>query len=176
MNSRFIHLSIEIDTNLMKEIKESSSYEVYQNINELTPIEQAALQKAIDMLDSAYAPYSEFYVGAAAVTDQGSIYGGCNQENASYPLCICGERVALFNAGANEPKTPIKLLAIVAHNPKKFIANPISPCGACRQVISEFASRHEQDFPILLKADTDEVYKIKSTKDLLPLGFNSSYL
>ncbi len=160
----------------MKEITETSTFEVYENISELTAIEQTVLQKAIDMLDSAYAPYSEFYVGAATITDTGNIYGGCNQENASYPLCICGERVALFNAGANEPKTPIKLLAIVAHNPKKYIEKPISPCGACRQVISEFAMRHNQDYYILLKGDSDLIYKIKSTKDLLPFGFDSEYL
>jgi len=160
----------------MKEIKETSSFEVYENINKLTSIEQKVLQKAIDMLDNVYAPYSEFFVGAAAMTDTGNIYGGCNQENASYPLCICGERVALFNAGANEPKTPIQLLAIVAHNPKKYIEKPISPCGACRQVISEFAMRHKHDYPIILKGDSDIVYKIKSTKDLLPFGFDSEYL
>lgn len=160
----------------MKEINVTSSYVSYDNMEELSAEEKKVLQKAIDMLDSAYAPYSEFYVGAAALTNTGNIYGGCNQENASYPLCICGERVALFNAGANEPKTPIKLLAIVAHNPKNFIDKPISPCGSCRQVISEFEMRHKQPYPILLKGDGDTVYKLESAAQLLPLGFDSKYL
>lgn len=160
----------------MKEVKVTSTLKVYKNLSELTSMEQTVMQKAIDMLKSVYAPYSGFFIGAAVLTDQGNIYGGCNQENASYPLCICGERVALYNAGANEPNTPIQLLAIVSHNPKNFIDEPISPCGACRQVISEFAMRHEQDFPILLKGDADMIYKLDSTSELLPFGFDSKYL
>lgn len=160
----------------MKEIQVTSTFKVYDSLSKLTAIEQTVMLKAIDMLDNVYAPYSGFYVGAAAMTDEGNIYGGCNQENASYPLCICGERVALYNAGVNEPKTPIQILAIVSHNPKKFIDRPVSPCGACRQVISEFAMRHDQDFTILLKGDGDMIYKLESSKELLPFGFDSNYL
>lgn len=160
----------------MKEIKVTSSYKIYDNIDQLTPDEQKLMAKAIKMLDNVYAPYSEFYIGSAVETNTGNIYGGCNQENASYPLCICGERVALYNAGANEPNTPIKMIAIVSHNPKKHIDKPISPCGACRQVISEFEMRHNQSYPILLKGDADIIYKIESCADLLPFGFNSKYL
>ena len=160
----------------MKEIKVTSTCKVYDSISDLTSIEQTVMKKAIEMLDNVYAPYSEFYIGAAVLTNTGNIYGGCNQENASYPLCICGERVALYNAGANEPKTPIQLLAIASHNPKIFIDKPISPCGACRQVISEFAMRHKQDYPILLKGDGDMIYKLDSSKELLPFGFDSKYL
>jgi len=160
----------------MKEVKVTSTFKVYDSISDLTVLEQSVMQKAIDMLDNVYAPYSEFFVGAAALTEQGNVYGGCNQENASYPLCICGERVALYNAGANEPKTPIQLLAIVSHNPKKFIDRPVSPCGACRQVISEFTMRHNKEFPILLKGDGDMIYQIESATELLPFGFDCKYL
>jgi cytidine deaminase len=160
----------------MKEIQVTSTFKVYEDVSKLTNIEQSVMSKAVKMLDSVYAPYSGFHVGAAVMTAENNVYGGCNQENASYPLCICGERVALYNAGANEPKSPIKLLAIVSHNPKKFIDRPVSPCGACRQVISEFATRHGQDFPVLLKGDGDMVYKLESCKDLLPFGFDSNYL
>ncbi|MFT4536350.1 MAG: cytidine deaminase [Saprospiraceae bacterium] len=160
----------------MKEVKVTSTFSVYENKSQMSSVEQTVLQKAIDMLENVYAPYSGFYIGAAVLTDSGNIYGGCNQENASYPLCICGERVALYNAGANEPKTPVELLAIVSHNPKKFIDQPISPCGACRQVISEFAMRHKHDFPILLKGDGEMIYRLESSKELLPFGFDSKYL
>ena len=160
----------------MKNVKVTSSFTVLDNLSALTAEEQEVMTKAIDMLANVYAPYSGFYVGSAVLTESGSIYGGCNQENASYPLCICGERVALFNAGANEPKTPIKLLAIVCHNPKNKVDKPVSPCGACRQVISEFEKRHKQSFPILLKGDSDTIYKLESGSELLPFSFDNTYL
>lgn len=160
----------------MKKHEVISTYTSYDSMNQLGSEERILMDKAIEMLDAVYAPYSEFYVGAAAMTVNGKIYGGCNQENASYPLCICGERVALYNAGANEPKTAIKMLAIVSHNPNKFIDRPVSPCGACRQVIAEFENRHDSPFPILLKGDGDEIYKMKSAASLLPFGFDAEYL
>ncbi len=145
------------------------------HISELTELEQQTLNTAISMLDKAYAPYSKFKVGAAALTETNNIYPGCNQENASYPLCMCGERVALYNAGSHESDTPIKLLAIVCKSPNKII-EPVSPCGACRQVITEFEQRHGQKIPILLKGDGDLIYKLDSGADLLPFLFDSSYL
>jgi len=160
----------------MKEIKVTSSFQSYENLDQLSTEEQTLMHKAIEMLDRAYAPYSKFFVGSAVLTESGNIYVGCNQENASYPLCICGERVALFNAGANEPNSPIKLLAIVCHNPRKSIEQPVSPCGACRQVISEFAIRHKSHFPILLKGDSETIYKLASEKELLPFGFDGEWL
>ncbi|MEM9545297.1 MAG: cytidine deaminase [Bacteroidota bacterium] len=160
----------------MKKVRLDTAYTVFENLDELSNNEKVVMLRAIEMVKNAYAPYSGFFVGAAAMTSSGKIYGGCNQENASYPLCICGERVALFNAGANEPESPILLLAIVCHNPKKKIEAPVSPCGACRQVISEFEMRHKQSFPILLKGDADTIFKLDSGSDLLPLGFDSTYL
>jgi cytidine deaminase len=160
----------------MKKVKVFSSFTIYETLSELPEIEQSVMIKAMQMLENVYAPYSEFFVGSGVMTNSGNIYGGCNQENASYPLCICGERVALYNAGANEPQSPIKILAIACHNPKNEIKVPVSPCGACRQVISEFEKRHNQSFPILLKGDTDLIYRIESGSDLLPLGFDSTYL
>ena len=159
----------------MKNINSIASYILYDSINDLKEDEQLLIRKAILMVESAYAPYSNFYVGSAAMTDSGSIYVGCNQENASYPLCICGERVALFNAGANEPNTPIKMLAVVCHNPNNPVENPASPCGACRQVIAEFEQRHKQSFPVFIKGDSDKIIQIDSG-DLLPIGFNASFL
>jgi len=160
----------------MKTVKVTSSFTIFENILELPEVEQQVMQKAINMLKNVYAPYSNFFVGAAAMTTKGSIYGGCNQENASYPLCICGERVALYNAGSNEPQSPIKILAIVCHNPNKSVLKPVSPCGACRQVISEFEKRHNQSFAILLKGDTDMIYRLESGSELLPFSFDNTYL
>jgi cytidine deaminase len=160
----------------MKKIRKELILNVYENWDKLTSEDQSIMQKAIDQLDLAYAPYSNFYVGAALVLNNGNIYVGCNQENASYPLCMCGERVALYNAVANEPKFLIKTIAITARNPVKKLVEPISPCGACRQVMLEFELRQQAPIRVLLKADEAEIYEFESVKDLLPFAFNGSFL
>ena len=90
------------------------------------------LQAARDAMTHAYAPYSHFKVGAACQTTDGVIYSGCNIENVSYGLTNCAERTALFSA-VSAGKTKFTDLVVVANTEK-----PISPCGACRQVLSEF--------------------------------------
>src|SRR4051812_20753184 len=91
-------------------------------------------QKATTM---AYAPYSKFYVGAALLTDKGNIYSGCNVENASYGLTICAERNAIFSAvNAEGPQMKISKMVVITSDHSEA-----SPCGACRQVISEFSDK-----------------------------------
>lgn len=91
----------------------------------------------------AYAPYSNFHVGAALITRDGRIFNGCNVENAAYGLCNCAERTALFSAMAAGCKPgQFAALAVVADTP-----DPVSPCGACRQVMSELCG---PDMPVLL--------------------------
>ncbi|NET58806.1 MAG: cytidine deaminase [Symploca sp. SIO2E6] len=91
--------------------------------------------KAQQALTKAYAPYSKFRVGAAILTDAGNIFTGCNIENSSYGLTICAERAAVACAIAHEGGDKMKLRAIViVTDPER----PCSPCGACRQVLSEF--------------------------------------
>ncbi|WPX07930.1 cytidine deaminase [Anaerocellum danielii] len=110
----------------------------------------------------AYAPYSHFRVGAAVVGISGKVYTGCNIENASYPLSMCAERVALFKA-ISEGESKIKALYIIGPENK-----PISPCGACRQVIFELA----KDSTIYLSNfDMTKVIETNS-KELLPYGFD----
>ena len=128
------------------------------------------------MLKVAYAPYSNFLVGAAALMEDGSIHRGCNQENASYPLCICGERVALYNSHVNAVGKKVVALAIIAKNPAKKLMQPVSPCGACRQVIAEFEQKQNAPIEIFLKGETDEVYQFDSTEMLLPYQFSSKVL
>ncbi len=149
--------------------------EIY-DFSELSGEQQNLLLVAKSMLEKAYAPYSNFLVGAAALLEDGQVMVGCNQENASYPLCICAERVALYNAGANATGTKIKSLAVIAKNPKNALLQPVSPCGACRQVILEFEEKQEGKIEILLQGETDEVYRIETAADLLPLNFSGSVL
>jgi len=145
----------------------------YKSLNSL---DKALIDKAVEMTNSSYAPYSGFLVGAAAQLSNGIVLGGSNQENASYPLCMCGERVALYNAAANYPNVSVVTLAIVARNPKKKLTQPVSPCGACRQVIAEYESRYGNDIRIILKGETDEIIEFETIKELLPYGFDDTFL
>jgi cytidine deaminase len=114
----------------------------------------------------AYAPYSNFKVGACCMAENGNIYKGCNIENASYGLSNCAERTALFNAYSNGD-TKLKALAVVADT-----ETPISPCGACRQVIYELGG---EDIDVIMGNLKGE-YVIKKSKDLLPGAFSSKDL
>ncbi len=145
-------------------------------MDEMPSGDRELLLAAIAQLEKAYAPYSNFHVGAAARLSDGDIFIGSNQENASYPLCMCGERVALYNAAANKPNVPVDAVAITIKNQHATIDKPVSPCGACRQVISEFEYRHKQPIRIILKSDSPEVYVLNSVADILPLGFNATFL
>lgn len=105
--------------------------------NELTDNEKILVDKARAAVKGAYAPYSGFRVGAAIELADGRIITGSNQENGSYPEGLCAERVALFSTGAISHDTPPVLLAIAAENNGEEVVFPITPCGACRQVMRE---------------------------------------
>ena len=122
------------------------------------------IQEAIDARKQAYTPYSEFKVGAAVLTADGHVFRGCNIENASYGLTNCAERTAIFKAvSEGEPK--IEAIAIVADTD-----GPVSPCGACRQVIAEFSDDQTKVYLANLKGDVLET----SIADLLPGFFKST--
>jgi cytidine deaminase len=123
---------------------------------------QVLIQQAIEARKQAYAPYSKFHVGAAILTKQGEVFLGCNIENASYGLSNCAERTALFKA-VSEGKTEIAAIAVVGDT-----EGPISPCGACRQVIAEFCT---QDTPVIL-ANMKGNFQVTSVSELLPGGFS----
>jgi cytidine deaminase len=128
----------------------------------LTDKERAMLLgTATAALQNAYAPYSNFHVGAALLTETGHLFTGCNVENASYGLTICAERAAIFNAvHQTQGKLVLRALAVVNGNQV-----PCSPCGACRQVIAEFG----QNTVIIFRGQTD--YVEMSIADALPQTF-----
>lgn len=152
------------------------SFDVFQQKSELPTDLQLVLEKAVAALDNAYIPYSKFHVGSAVLLANGQIISGSNQENASYPLCLCAERVVLAAAHAQYPKIPILAIAVTVKNPKQVIDTPASPCGACRQVICETENRYGQPMRVLMRGEKGEIFVFKSGKDLLPFSFNEHYL
>lgn len=153
----------------MEQIDINISIESYQ-LGELSPQDQELIRAAIEATKNAYANYSRFYVGAALRLENGKIVIGANQENAAFPSGLCAERTAVFAAQANYPDSPIETLAIAGRNEKGVLPNPITPCGACRQVILEIEDRYKKPIKILLYG-TQKIYCVRSVKDLLPLSF-----
>ncbi len=154
----------------------SFEFQVYESMAELDQEDQRLMQRAIKAREAAYAPYSSFLVGAAILLENGEVVIGNNQENASYPSGLCAERVALFYAGANYPGMVIKAIAITAMSENHLVDTPAAPCGNCRQAISEYEFRQKEPIPILMMGEKGEVIKCSSLADMLPLGFNNTYL
>lgn len=149
---------------------------LYDHIDDLKDFEKSLVLSAIDFLDLSYAPYSNFSVGVALLLENGEVISGANQENASYPLCLCAERVALHHAAMRFPNVKIKLMALTARNKDRDDLGPIPPCGACRQVIAEYETKLDCKIRILMKGDMDQVLELSSISQVLPLGFNSDFL
>lgn len=160
----------------MKKMKVSFDLSIYDAIEDLQFDELELMNAAISARKNAYAPYSNFQVGAAALLENGEIVIGNNQENASFPAGLCAEGVAVFQAGARFPGVVIKAIAISAASKKNKVDKPAAPCGICRQSISEYENRQKSAIVLLMMGETGEVYKCGSVADILPLGFDKSYL
>lgn len=128
--------------------------------------EDRLIEKANEMLDLAYVPYSNFPVGAAVLSETGEVFTGCNVENASYGLSNCAERTAIFKA-VSEGSREFDKMVITGNTD-----GPISPCGACRQVISEFCA---PDMPVIL-TNVDGEIKETTVAELLPGAFTPQNL
>lgn len=152
------------------------SYQVLEHDSLLDAESQAVLLKARAVTAEAYAPYSEFFVGAAALLANGKIVTGTNQENASYPAGICAERVLLSTIAALYGAIAIKILA-VSYNKKYGESNyPVSPCGICRQSLAEFEQRVNSPIRLILSGQQGKVFVLEKASFLLPLSFGSKDL
>jgi cytidine deaminase len=127
---------------------------------------QTLVQQALEARKMAYVPYSKFPVGAALLSESGKVYLGCNIENAAFPLCNCAERTALFKA-YSEGDQRYSAIAVVADTP-----HPVSPCGACRQVMAELCP---PDMPVIL-ANTKGDITETTVSALLPGAFGKEDL
>ncbi|MEZ7554230.1 cytidine deaminase [Veillonella atypica] len=121
---------------------------------------QNLMERAIKARENSYSPYSHFAVGAALLCEDGTIFEGCNIENASYGLTNCAERTAIFKA-VSEGHITFKALAVVADT-----EGPCAPCGACRQVMAEFK------IPLIIMGNLMENIKIVTMEELLPFSFS----
>jgi cytidine deaminase len=142
----------------------------YDQLDQLSEEQVLLVNSAIKAARDAYAPYSEFHVGAALRLANGEIIVGSNQENAAYPSGLCAERVALFYAGAKHPDVPVQSIAIAAVLKGTILEEPVAPCGACRQVMYEKESQGNAPMEIILYG-SKKIQLINRVTDLLPLPF-----
>jgi cytidine deaminase len=151
----------------------SIDYQELEDYALLDSSDRALVEKAYSICDKAYAPYSKFKVGAAALLSNGEVVLGSNQENIAYPSGLCAERVALFYAGANFSDQSVKTLCIVAKGDLLPIEKLLSPCGACRQVMLETETRQSEPYRVILVSQNKRTIIFSSAKDLLPFAFGT---
>jgi len=160
----------------MKEKKIEFDYEVYDDFSELQEEDAWLLNEARAVTEQAYAPYSNFHVGAVAMMANGQVVAGTNQENASYPVGICAERVLLGTVATLHPNIPVKSIAISFNSEEVKSDHPISPCGMCRQALLEYETRMKGPIRLILGGMEGKIYIIKTASLLLPFAFTSNEL
>ena len=160
----------------MKRTQHVFNFEEYDSMEELNDSDAALLTAARLVTAHAYAPYSKFHVGAAALLENGLTVTGTNQENASYPVGICAERVLLAAVASQHQNIPISTIAISYHNTNGQSMTPIAPCGMCRQSLAEFESRINKPIRLILSGLEGKVLVLPEASALLPLAFNKEQL
>lgn len=150
--------------------------QIFQNFTELDPSDAILLEAAREATGHAYAPYSDFRVGAAVRLIDGQILSGSNQENASFPAGICAERVVLSAASATFPGKAVMSLALTYINKSSTSSRPISPCGICRQTLAEYEQRFNHPIRLILGGISGEIFIINRATDLLPFAFSNQEL
>jgi cytidine deaminase len=141
------------------------------SISELETVDRNLISEAQKAIEGSYSPYSKFNVGAAVLLDNGNIIRGANQENSSYPVGMCAERVALFYAGANYKDSNIISIAISAKNENGEFSEAY-PCGACLQVMVETQARANKKLRIIVQKNAELVQIFNGIESLIPFSFN----
>jgi cytidine deaminase len=160
----------------MKKTAYEFSYEVYDSIADLDEQDAWLLNEAMEVSQNAYAPYSNFQVGAVAKLINGEIVAGSNQENASYPVGICAERVLLSSVATLFPNVPIESIAISYRSTEVASDHPITPCGICRQSLQEYELRVKKPIRLILGGMEGKIIIIPKASMLLPLSFTGDDL
>ncbi|MCX8481148.1 MAG: cytidine deaminase [Sediminibacterium sp.] len=160
----------------MKTLNYHFDYIEYNDIHDLDTENKTLFKYAQAAFDKSYSPYSNFKVGVATLLANQQIISGSNQENASYPVGICAERVILSSASVQFPHIPIVKMAITYFNIHGENNYPISPCGICRQSLVEHEQFFKSPIIILLGGITGKVWEIARATYLLPFGFTKEDL
>lgn len=160
----------------MKKVEIKTQITVFDAIDELPDSAKSLMNAAINVKQTAYAPYSKFKVGAALLLENGAVVTGNNQENAAYPSGICAERVAIWKAASDFPDQKILTLAITASSSSQITKEPVAPCGACRQSLSEYELKQKDKIEVYFMGEIGKVIKTESVLDLLPIAFDKSFL
>jgi cytidine deaminase len=151
-------------------------FEYFEQMQALSEADSTLLIAARNATKTAFAPYSNFKVGAAALLSNGQIVIGSNQESASYPVGICAERTLLNSIGSQFSIETIIAMAISYDTDKAACNTPISPCGMCRQSLLDFENRYQAPIKIILAGKTGPIMVIATAKNLLPFGFDGAIL
>jgi len=158
----------------IREIK--ISFDEYDHLSECNPEDRQLIERAKEAIENSYAPYSLYQVGAAIELSNGEILTAANQENVAYPSGICAERAVLFYAQSKFPHASVKAIAITAVFNGSALSEPVTPCGACRQVMAEYEARHSSRMKIIMASDSGKVYITNGIDSLMPLLFKADNL
>lgn len=151
-------------------------FETFNQATDLPGDEQALLEAALAATDGAYAPFSDFFVGAAVALRDGQVLTGNNQENASFPAGTCAERSVLFYLGSQQRGADIRKMAVRARSLRKAIIAPVMPCGVCRQVMLEYERMAGQDFIVLCQGAEGRIIRFTGVgRSLLPFAFDTDF-
>lgn len=152
------------------------TYQLLDSPQGLPEDEVALLEVAMQASARAYAPYSNFHVGCAVALEGGEIYTGNNQENPAFPSSLCAERTVLYYVGSQGKGAKIRKIAIRAQSPSKLIAGPVTPCGACRQVMLEYERLAGTPTVVLMQGREGKVLRLTGiAASLLPFGFDIEF-
>ncbi|MFC5282203.1 cytidine deaminase [Pedobacter alpinus] len=147
------------------------AFEDFGSIEELNQSDKNLCLEAVKAMENSHSPYSKFKVGVVVKLASGKIVYGSNQENVAYPSGLCAERVALFTVGANYPDDKIISIAITAKTEQFELLKPVTPCGACLQVIAEYEQKQKDEVEVLLYCIDGAIWKTKGVKSFLPFMF-----
>jgi cytidine deaminase len=152
------------------------AFQLLDDATGLPDDEVALLDAAMAASAAAYAPYSNFHVGCAVALEGGEVFTGNNQENPAFPSSLCAERTVLYYVGSQGKGNQLRKIAIRAESPEHLIASPVTPCGACRQVMLEYERLSGQPIVVLMQGKEGKVLRVTGVAaSLLPFGFDIEF-